>query len=232
MNQPDYENPADADGDNVYKVTVVTRDGRGGRAEFDVCIAVMNVQEAGKVMLVDEDGNEVEQPRVKGAITAILMDPDGGVTGLDWDWTRSPTSPNEPWPDLSIGTDAKYTPTNAADIGAFLRATATYMDAVSTDEADGLTAMATTIHSVLEVEDLKQAPAFMEDGDDVESVEVTVAENSPSGTYVGEAILAAVDPDKGTTLIYTLENVDKGDDAKFFKLRALPVLDEGRRACH
>ena len=29
-NQPDYEKPADADGDNVYKVTVVTFDGDGG----------------------------------------------------------------------------------------------------------------------------------------------------------------------------------------------------------
>ena len=28
-NQPDYETPADADGDNVYKVTVVTFDGVG-----------------------------------------------------------------------------------------------------------------------------------------------------------------------------------------------------------
>ena len=29
-NQPDYETPADANGDNVYKVTVVTFDGDGG----------------------------------------------------------------------------------------------------------------------------------------------------------------------------------------------------------
>ena len=46
--QPDYENPADANGDNVYKVTVVTFDGDGGRGEFDVCIAVMNIDEARK----------------------------------------------------------------------------------------------------------------------------------------------------------------------------------------
>ena len=37
---------------------------------------------------------------------------------------------------------------------------------------------------------------------------VEVAENSPSTTYVGEAIDGAVDPD-GTTLTYSLE----GDDA-------------------
>ena len=33
-NQPDYETPADADGDNVYKVTVVTLDGDGGAASL------------------------------------------------------------------------------------------------------------------------------------------------------------------------------------------------------
>ena len=33
-NQPDYETPADANGDNVYKVTVVTFDGDGGRGEL------------------------------------------------------------------------------------------------------------------------------------------------------------------------------------------------------
>ena len=46
-----------------------------------------------------------------------------------------------------------------------------------------------------------------------------MAENSPSTTYVGEAIDAAEDLDKGTTLTYTLG----GDDAAFFALA--PVDD-------
>ena len=58
----------------------------------------------------------------------------------------------------------------------------------------------TATYAVLEVEDLKRPPAFLQD-----AIELEVAENSPSTTYVGEAIVAAVDPDKGTTLIYTLE---------------------------
>ena len=66
-------------------------------------------------------------------------------------------------------------------------------------------------------EDLKRAPAFPQD-----ATEVEVAENSPSTTYVGEAIVAAVDPDKGTTLIYTLGDVMGGDDAKFFELVTPP----------
>ena len=78
--------------------------------------------------------------------------------------------------------------------------------------------MQTAAHAVLEVEDLKRAPAFPEypeggigaDG----TITVEVAENSPSTTYVGEALVAAVDPDKGTTLTYTLV----GDDADHFEL--------------
>ena len=82
--QPDYENPADADGDNVYKVTVVAIDNGGARGEFDVCIAVMNINEVGKITLRDEDGNELVQPHADGPITADLTDPDGGVTGVVW----------------------------------------------------------------------------------------------------------------------------------------------------
>ena len=68
------------------------------------------------------------------------------------------------------------------------------------------------MHAVLEVEDLKREPAFPQE----DAIEVEVAENSPSTTYVGEAIDEAVDPDKGTTLTYSLE----GDDAASFALAA------------
>ena len=73
--QPDYETPADADGDNVYKVTVVAIDNDGGRAEFDVCIAVMNINELGKITLLDGDLNELVQPHALGPITAELDRP-------------------------------------------------------------------------------------------------------------------------------------------------------------
>ena len=226
-NQPDYENPADSDGDNVYKVTVVTFDGHGGRGEFDVCIAVMNINEEGKITLLDEDGNELVQPYAQGPITADLTDPDGGVTDIVWVWSRAqvdpPTGTDSRNPITPAATSRTYTPTNA-DTSYFLHVMATYMDAKNDETTDTTDreAEVTAAHAVLEVEDLKRAPAFPQD-----DTEVEVAENSPSTTYVGEAIVAAVDPDKGTTLIYTLEDVDEeGDDAKFFKLRALPVLDD------
>ena len=125
-NQPDYENPADADGDNVYKVTVVAIDNGGARGEFDVCIAVMNINEDGKITLRDEDGDELVQPYAHGPITADLTDPDGGVTGVDWTWTRSQLNPpftadtDTDFTDPMIDT---YMPTNA-DTSFFLRVTA------------------------------------------------------------------------------------------------------------
>ena len=194
--QPDYENPADANGDNVYKVTIVAIDNDGGRGEFDVCIAVMNVNEAGKVTLLDEDGVELVQPRAQGPITAELTDPDGGVTGVTWMWERSQLNPPfTPNTDITDPMSATYTPTND-DTSFFLKVTATYMDAKNEDPGDteARTAVVTAAFAVLEVEDKKRAPVFPQ-----AAIEVEVAENSPSTTYVGEAIVAAVDPDRGTT---------------------------------
>ena len=212
-NQPDYETPADADGDNVYKVTVVTLDGEGGRGEFDVCIAVMNINEAGKITLRDEEGNELLQPYAHGRITADLTDPDGGVTGVMWDWERSQLNP--PFATDGGITDpmsATYTPTNA-DTSFFLRVTATYKDAKNdaTDDTDEREAEKTTVHAVLEVEDLKREPKFSE-----ETAARMVAENAPSTTFVGDHLSLAMDPDdpQGESLTYSLE----GDDTEFFEL--------------
>ena len=218
-NQPDYETPADADGDNVYKVTVVTLDGDGGRGEFDVCIAVMNINEAGKITLRDEDGNELVQPYAHGRITADLTDPDGGVTGVTWAWTRSEL--NEPFTasrftdadgiEIDNPMSATYTPTNV-DTSFFLRVVATYMDA----DATGQSAEATAAHAVLEVEDLKREPKFSE-----ETARRMVAENAPSTTFVGEPLPLAMDLDdpQGERLTYTLEDSDNdSEDTAFFEL--------------
>ena len=221
--QPDYENPADADGDNVYKVTVVAIDNEGARGEFDVCIAVMNIDEAGTITLRDEDGKELVQPHANGPITAELTDPDGGVTGVMWQWGRSQVNPptgNDPLTDIAAedgGTSVTYTPTNG-DTSYFLKVTATYMDAKNEDPGDTGDRMAdaTAAHAVLEVEDLKRKPEFSE-----EPVTRMVAENAPSTTFVGEPLSLAMDLDdpQGVHLTYTLEDGDSGsEDTAFFEL--------------
>ena len=218
--QPDYETPADYDGDNVYKVTVVTLDGHGGRGEFDVCIAVMNINEAGKITLRDEEGNELVQPYAHGPITADLTDPDEGVTGITWAWTRSDLNPPfaaVPFTDaddmeIDNPMSATYTPTNV-DTSFFLRVTATYKDAKNdaTVDTDDRTAEETAANAVLEVEDLKREPKFSE-----ETASRMVAENAPSTTFVGDHLSPAMDPDdpQGASLKYSLE----GDDTEFFEL--------------
>ena len=221
-NQPDYETPADADGDNVYKVTVVTFDGDGGRGEFDVCIAVMNINEAGKITLRDADGNELTQPYANGPITADLTDPDGGVTGVTWQWARSEDDPPQsPDPsDITGATSATYKPTND-DTGYFLSVTATYMDAKNDETTDppdteAREAEVTAMHAVLEVADEKRAPEFAE-----ETAIRMVAENAPSTTFVGDHLPLATDPDdpEGASLTYSLEDGDNdSEDTAFFEL--------------
>ena len=233
LKQPNYENPADADGDNVYKVTVVAFDNDGVRGEFDVCIAVMNIDEVGKITLRDKDGVELVQPHADGPITADLTDPDGGVTGVTWQWERSQVNPPTPTNDLADiaaedgGTSKTYTPTND-DTSYWLKVTATYMDAkndATTDppDADPRMADATAMHAVLEVEDQKRPPAFSE-----ETAIRMVAENAPSTTFVGNPLAPASDPDdpKGVGLMYTLEDSDNdSEDTAFFELFMVDVVN-------
>ena len=231
-NQPDYETPADANGDNVYKVTVVTLDGHGGRGEFDVCIAVMNINEEGKITLRDKDGNELVQPYAHGPITADLTDPDGGITGVAWVWERSQNDPptgGDPTPIVPAATSDTYTPTNE-DTGYFLRVTATYMDAkndATTDLPDttARSGVVTAAHAVLEVKDEQRPPEFPE-----ETAMRMVAENAPSTTFVGDNLLLAMDPDgpRGEGLTYTLEDSDNdSEDTAFFELFMVDPTPDG-----
>ena len=228
-NQPDYENPADADGDNVYKVTVVTFDGDGGRGEFDVCIAVMNINEGGKITLLDEDGNELVQPRSQGAITAELTDPDGGVTGVAWVWSRAQVDPptgQNPRNPIAGATSATYTPSND-DKSYFLHVMATYMDAKNEEpgDTDDREADVTAANAVLELLDLNRPPEFPE-GTAIRMV----AENAPSTTFVGDHLPLAMDPDdpQGVGLTYALEDSDNdSEDTAFFELMSTDSGTDG-----
>ncbi|WP_445361141.1 Ig-like domain-containing protein [Microbulbifer sp. EKSA005] len=77
---PDFENPADADGDNIYQVTIEASDGNGGQASQEIVVTVINVNDgapefsSATEVTVEED--------VSGVFyTATARDPDGdGVT--------------------------------------------------------------------------------------------------------------------------------------------------------
>ena len=121
-NAPNYESPADNNRDNIYNLTVkVTDDGSPAMsATRDVTITVTNVDEAGTVSIAGT-------PVVGTAYTATLSDPDEGVTGTTWQWTKSATATGT-FNSINNATNAGYTPVTG-DVGMFLKATASYTDA-------------------------------------------------------------------------------------------------------
>ena len=132
---PDYEAPTDANGDSVYKVTLVATDSSGAVARRPVTVFVDNRQEAGKVTLYtgpDADMPLGEDSPVVGAkLTAKVEDPDGGVTVVTWQWLKSSTQAG-PYTEIIGQTTATYTPTSGdADDAVYLRARATYIDTLT-----------------------------------------------------------------------------------------------------
>ena len=131
--RPDFENPGDRNGDNVYEVSVRASDGRLNTDRM-VTIKVTDADEAGEV--------EVPQDALIGVeLTATLTDSDTGAPDpaqfIDqvWTWYRLETSgealeddPDDPAYNAIPGaTSDAYTPV-VADRGMFLRAMVTYTD--------------------------------------------------------------------------------------------------------
>ena len=175
-NAPDYEMPTDANGDSVYKVTLVADDRKGGVAMHHVTVFVDNLHEQGKVTLTAE-GNDPEQPLIGMKVTATIDDPDGGVGVVTWQWARSIDGDN--FSVIPGATMYSYTPV-PADTGRFLEVTATYIDETSDmddpetgmrdervqgTDTDPVAQVATTGDGVHELElDADGAPAPSADG--------------------------------------------------------------------
>ena len=225
---PDFESPGDADADNVYEVTVVVTDSGANTDTRDLTVKVTNVDEDGTVTL------STLQPEAKISVTASLTDPDGDITGLKWQWSRS-TSASGTFDDIEGATSATYTPVQDVDgddpgdvlpTRMFLRATATYSDAAKreddastdVDESTIDTAMRTSANATQAEDTTNQAPVF-EDGDDPETEDVvetnplerSVAENSMAEATVGAPVTATDENgDETEILTYSLGGTDAG----------------------
>ena len=92
---PDYENPADANRDTVYEVTVeADADGQPpASAALPVSVRVTNVDEPGTVSL------SPSRPEVGAWVTATLREPDRDVRVPEWQWERADET--DAWEDLS-----------------------------------------------------------------------------------------------------------------------------------
>ena len=200
--KPDYEMPADANGDNVYKVSVVATDNGASpqTGEIAVRITVANMEEDGELTL------DSEQPTRDTPLEATLIDPDGVDHVTSWQWERSPIGTETEYSDITGATGHIYTPTGD-DNGKYLRVTVVYRDGKNDDSVDTTdrTLVVTTANAVLGAPAETNVPTFAQS-----SYQRMVAENTMNPGVVG-APVEAMDPD-GDALTYSLDD-DSGNFA-------------------
>ena len=123
ISPPDFEDPMDADRDNVYEVTLRVSDRVGAMDEKPVRIAVLNVDEMGTLVL------SPEQPRDGEPVTATVTDPDGVVNITDWQWFATSSRSRADAVRVSGETMSAYT----GRVGEFAWARAYYRDGASVE---------------------------------------------------------------------------------------------------
>ena len=153
-----------------------------------VAITIANEGDPGEVTL-----SQV-QPRVGALLTATLTDPDGSVSGENWEWERSLDQTN--WVFIRGAGSNGYTPVDG-DVGSFLRVTVFYTD----QHGSGNRTEAVSINAV-KVEATNQDPMFTEGASTTRSV----AENTAAGSNIGDPIAAR--DTNGDRLTYSLGGTD------------------------
>ena len=165
---PDYEDPNHVAG---YAVTVqaAVAGQQGGPLTLAVTATVVNIDDAGVVSL------SAAQPEEGVALTATLSDPDGGVSGITWQWA-SVASTNGAWTDISGATSDTYTPASG-DAGHYLRATASYDDA----EGSGKSARGVSDNPLAKAPGVAVSPTSLTVDEGGSSTYTVVLNTLPSG---------------------------------------------------
>ena len=176
LRPPDFEHPADDDGDNEYLVQVQARAGASDPVAVDVRVNVANVDEPGVVALSSP------QPQAGTPLVAEVSDPDGVLVVQAWIWQRK--LGGGPWSAITTATSSSYPP-EAADVGYDLRVEATYLDGTGTDTA--------AVQAPYRTRAAPSAPNSAPYSGNSPVVR-SVAENSAPGAAVGSAV-RAVDSD-------------------------------------
>ena len=224
IDPPDYEDPMDADGDNVYEVIVRAVDAAGAMGDKAVRITVMNVNETGKLTL------SPEQPDDGMPVIATLTDPDGVIQITNWKWFSNSSRDDATRTEIDGASMSEHT----GDVGDFLWAMVEYRDGESVVDdmvtvLDERNASSTTDGTATEADDY-DSDRMMETGTDnavradpdpeegpdgpatgVQTFTRMVYENVPSTGYAGDPITKLGDrnhiggPD-GSTFVFAEEN--------------------------
>ena len=221
--KPNFEDPGDANTDNIYEVTVVATDGSGKNAERSVTVKVTDRDETGKVEL------STQNPVVGVEITATPIDSDTYVNNVTWVWHRlemrvAPDADLPPAPEpnqdmlgpISGARSNMYTPV-AADVGRHLVAVVSYLDRTfdedNTENNEPAIGFENEVRSAVTTKVLasptNQPPKFLEGSSAVR----LVAENTvPGDAAIGDVgdPVEATDPDgEDSDLSYVLDGEDK-----------------------
>ena len=191
---PDYEAPTDANGDNVYEVSVNVTDG-ANTTTADLTVTVTNVDEPGTASLSSL------QPEVGIPLSVTLTDPDGGLASVVWAWESSIDKAT--WIPISGSSSDTYTPANE-NVDSYLRVTAAYTDGEGPDKR----AQNVSYNLVRESHPPGHGPEFPPEETGIRSI----AENTAPGTPVGAPVAGS--DEEGHSLTYTLS----GADAAFFDI--------------
>ena len=222
---PDYEDEADSNRDNIYHVTVTAFDGDAvdgaNQESLSVVVTVTDLDEPGTVTLSSL------QPQVGTALTATLVEPDRPLTGLTWTW-HSSASQFGPWDLISGANSPTYTPVDA-DVGRYLRVTASYSDKHGT----GKMVRAVSDNAVRAAPPTNTDPEFPAREDGMRIVAENTAQDTTTGRLVGRAV-AATDADNDT-LTYALSGSHAalfGIDPRSGQLRTKTQLDYESRVSY
>ena len=188
-----------------YPLTIRVKDNKDDQGEPDdawddsvkLTVEVINVEEPGEIALSSA------QPLADIPMAATPTDPDHVVvdedTPIDWTVERGTDPVSGPWTEAlatQVNTySLEYTPV-AADVGHYLRFTASYLDYHVT--GDRKTAQAVTANPVVSTQSGNQPPTF----DEGSSTSRDVPEDAAMQTAVGDPVTATDQDD--TTLDYEL----------------------------
>ena len=211
LNSPNYDTPGDADGNNMYEVTVVATDTVDKQGTRKVDVTVTNEDDLGSISF------NVVQPGVGVEITATPKDEDTAdmIESATLQWASGDSS-DGPFTEIENATKAAYTP-NSDDAGKYLQLTADYG---AKDNPKSVSA--SFDHATAGRDVANPVPVFPDQNlatpDDFETAqERSVPENSKAGTAVGDPV-TATDDDVLTYTIHDAADTTEGQDAQYFSI--------------
>ena len=129
-NDPNFEDPQDADADHVYQITVIATDSTTSvRSELEVTVTVTNVDEPGRISAIT-GAIQVGRELTAGTITdPDSPHPDSPVTPTGWQWQDAADDSN-----IAAASSAPTYTLTADEVGKTLQVIVTYTDGHGPDK--------------------------------------------------------------------------------------------------